>query len=196
MIILIRIIKQQQRRKKQKMLLLQQRKKNKKKEKKKADKQQAIANGNNTDSHGKEKGKKVTSTGASNMAARVAGGRRVMKKANTKKHKDGGIASKVQRTENKKDVKKKLKDKLHKKTGGLNPKHANKQQLVPGVMQQSTKGKQDSIGTKEGGDGDGGQETYSMGYSYTTTVTDARVQAISGKHKALLAKAIPGTTKK
>ena len=52
---------------------------------------------------------------------------------------------------------------------------------------------------RAGGDlvinGEGVDEVYSMGYTYTTTVTDARVQAISGKHKSLLAKKIPDKKK-
>jgi hypothetical protein len=121
------------------------------------------------------------------MAARVAGGRRVVKKHPTRKNKGNGIASKVQS-----DTKKKLKDKMNKRTGGLSKPQTSS--VLPS-MQKQKNGNQSK--TTQNGDGDEakGDETYSMGYTYTTTVTDARVQAISGKHKALLAKR-PGNEKK
>ena len=78
---------------------------------------------------------------------------------------------------------------MKKRTGGVDPR-APKATIVP--ISQGGDG-------RAGGDlvinDEGVEEVFSMGYTYTTTVTDARVQAISGKHKSLLAKKIPDKKK-
>ena len=110
-------------------------------------------------------------------AAKVAGGRRVAKQKKKAKKK---IPAATATTASK------LKDKVKKRTGGVDP-NQSKAQLLPAARGQKGLSAKDDTGDK-GGEG---EEIYSMGYTYTTTVTDARVQAISGKHKALLAKKIP-----
>ena len=111
---------------------------------------------------------------------KVAGGRRLAKKASRKpKTKTAGLPT----------TKSKLKEKVKKRTGGVDPR-APKATIVP--ISQGGDG-------RAGGDlvinDEGVEEVFSMGYTYTTTVTDARVQAISGKHKSLLAKKIPDKKK-
>ena len=116
-------------------------------------------------------------------AAKTAGGRRVAAK---KKNKPP--PNRIPTTKGK------LKEKVKKRTGGVDPNRAKAQLLPSSQGSSKTKGGEPNTGGKEEA-GEKGEETYSMGYTYTTTVTDARVQAVSGKHKALLAKKIP-TAKK
>merc|ERR1712157_275137 len=161
-----------------------QKKKEKKKKKKKNGKETTTATSATaapatttvTDKAGGQKAPK--SAGASDggggmMAARVAGGRRVVKRHPARK-KGNGIASKVQS-----DTKKKLKEKMNKKTGGLSKPQTSS--ILPSMQKPTANGKNtDKKKSDESGEPKG-EETYSMGYTYTTTVTDARVQAISGK---------------
>ena len=111
---------------------------------------------------------------------KVAGGRRLAKKASRKpKPKTAGLPT----------TKSKLKEKVKKRTGGVDPR-APKATIVPISQGGDGRAGGDLVINDEGGD-----EVFSMGYTYTTTVTDARVQAISGKHKSLLAKKIPDKKK-
>jgi len=111
---------------------------------------------------------------------KVAGGRRLAKKASRKpKTKTAGLPT----------TKSKLKEKVKKRTGGVDPR-APKATIVPISQGGDGRAGGDLVINDEGVD-----EVFSMGYTYTTTVTDARVQAISGKHKSLLAKKIPDKKK-
>ena len=111
---------------------------------------------------------------------KVAGGRRLAKKASRKpKPKTAGLPT----------TKSKLKEKVKKRTGGVDPR-APKATIVPISQGGDGRAGGDLVINDEGVD-----EVFSMGYTYTTTVTDARVQAISGKHKSLLAKKIPDKKK-
>ena len=114
---------------------------------------------------------------------RMAGGRRVGKVRHHSHRDQGGVPGSKS---GKKPSKKEMRRQKRWERDQSKAEESAKKILTPGLQGHARPSDGD-----DGDEGKDGPETFTMGYTYTTTVTDARVQAAAAKSRATLARALP-----